>query len=290
MNGKKRLVIYATCQGQYLSRVLGCSQALANDFRIEFYPNYSGPGCFSAPPFSPERLDDCQVFLYHAVKNEEGRRVVASLLAALPPGALCLTLPYVTSNIYWMAHLTRGKPLGVTPRHRFGLIPYPCPVLDRLIEAGGNPRRILDAFVRLDLDNLIDIDAVIRETVACWKELDAQQNGLRVAQWLMSGYRDEMLFYMYNHPAKPVLLHLANQVLDVLGHPPLALSDLRGVDCGQGAMIPLHPRLAERLGLGFGRRGARYNTTMGLLGFEEFVIRYIALRRAESNRTAANDA
>jgi hypothetical protein len=281
MAAQPRIVIYATCQGQYLGNLLRAAPGLRGH-AVDVHRNYGQPGVFQPPDIPDQHLEGCELLIYHAVRNEAGRDAVSRLLGRLRPETLRIEVPYVTSNLYWLLHYRTWTPLGVSPAKRYGIVPYRSQALDMLVDAGLGEDEVVQLYRALPIDEMLDVDAAVAETFAYWEDLDRRTDGISVAPFLRERYRDEMLFYMFNHPSKAVFRHMADQVLDRLGLPGLPDEALRGQDCGQKEMVPVHPGLARRLGLRFVSGGTRYLVDGRMTGFEDYVRMYCRLRRRET--------
>ncbi|ACU88248.1 WcbI family polysaccharide biosynthesis putative acetyltransferase [Desulfomicrobium baculatum] len=280
-----RIIIYATCQGEYLAKFLRASPGLRG-YAVDVYRNYGQPGVFQPPNIPDEALDRCDLLIYHAVSNEAGRAAVAQLLSKLQRGALRVELPYVTSNLYWLLHYRTWTPLGVSHARRYGLIPYRSEALDMLVDCGLDEDEVVRLYSSLHIDQVLNVDAAVAETFSYWDDLDRRADGISVAPFLRERYRNEMLFYMFNHPSKAVFRYMADQLLARLGLPGLPDEALRGQDCGQKEMVPIHPGLAHRLGLRFVRAASRYLVNGRMMGFENYVRMYYRLRRQEIAQVA----
>lgn len=282
---RPNIIIYATCQGEYLGNLLRSVPSLSSH-DIYLYRNYGQPGVFQAPDISDEKLGRCNLLIYHAVRNDTGQAVLRQLFGRLKQGALRVELPYVTSNLYWLLHRRIWTPLGVSPAKRYGIIPYRSDLLDMLVDSGLREDEVVRLYMSLPIDQVVDVDAAVAETFSYWNDLDQRTKGISVAPFLRERFRHEMLFYMFNHPSKTVFLHIANQLLDLLGFPGLSEGALRGVNCGQKDMMPVHPGLARRLGLRFVRETSRYLVGGRVMGFESYVRMYCCLRRQQSSEIA----
>lgn len=282
----RRIIIYATCQGHYLGNLLRAAPGLRGH-TVDVHRNYGQPGTFQPPDIPDEDLEQCDLLVYHAVRNKAGEAAVHQLLQRLRPGTLRVAVPYVTSNLYWLLHYRNWTPLGVSQAKRYGLVPYRSEALDMLADSGLPEDEVVRLYGALPIDEVLDVDAAEAETFAYWDELDRREDGISVAPFLRERYRDEMLFYMFNHPSKSVFRHMSDQVLARLGLPRLPDEAMRGQDCGQREMVPVHPGLARRLGLRFVNDTTRYLVNGRMTGFEEYVRMYCRLRRQEAFASAA---
>lgn len=276
-----RIIIYATCHGIYLGNLLRAAPSLRG-YSIDVHLNYGAPGVFKPPSIPDQHLEQCEVFLYHAVRNQPGLDELIRLMDRLRSQTVRIKIPYVTSNLYWLMHYRTWTPLGVSPERQFGIIPYRSQVLDVMVDAGLDDKEVVQLYRNLPIEDVVDVDAAIAETFAYWEDLDKNSDGISIATFLKERYRTEMLFYIFNHPSKAVYCHIANQILDRLGLDRLSDKDLQGQNCGQKQMIPIHPELARRLGLRFINESTRYIVCGQVMNYNDYIRMYCRLRRQEN--------
>lgn len=279
---KPKLILWGNCQAGFLAEVLRASPEFMAAFELRFYRNFTRPGVFDYETCPAEELENCAVLLYHKVFTPQFVRAAAKRLEHLSARALRIPLPYLKCTLYWPFFDTASDPLLITPDNPWGVLPYRSPVLDDWIREGHDDEAIIRAFGALDPAEHLDLHRQEQETYKRWLLLERDSEGkLEFASFLMRNWRNSLLFYVQNHVAKPVLLHLANQILAQLDLPRLGPRDIARCDCGQHVTYPVHPGAARRYGIGFVKEGTRYSLNGKLYTFREFLRFYLAAARGE---------
>lgn len=277
---KQKLILWGNCQADYLARVLRLSQDLSARFELKYFSNFSTPGVFDTESCPIEELQSCDVLVYHRVFTPDFVKAADERLAQLPAHCLRFPLPYLKSNLYWPFFNTVATPIGITPKLPYGLVPYRNHIIDSWIQRGLSDNAIVEAFCALDPAEHLDMELLERDTYERWRSLEAGAEGkLKFASFLMQNWRGSMLFYVYNHISKPVLLHLANQILSQLGAPELSARDIAKCDSGQAVSYPVHPGAARYYGISFAKEGTRYSLAENNYTFAEFIRFYISMAR-----------
>lgn len=285
---KPKLILWGNCQAQYLAEILRTSPYLEPRFEIKDYLNFSRPGVFDPDIMPDEELAACRVLLYHKLYHPASRQASAAKLALVQQNALRIPLPYLKCNLYWPFFNTVIKPMAVSPSYPWGLLPVRSPVLDGWLQKGLPDDAIVAAFAALDPAEHLNLGLLEKDALASWKRLEAESEGkLKFAAYLADSWRGCLQFYIYNHIAKPLLLHLANQILAHLGAPALSMKDIAPCACGQDVAYPVHPGAARHYGLAFAKPGTRYGLGGKHYTFEEFIRFYLRAARAEAAAKAA---
>lgn len=249
---------------------------------MRFYQNFTRPGVFDYESCPAEELENCDVLLYHKVYTPQFMQTADKRLAHLSARALRIPLPYLKCNLYWPFFDTAPDPLLVSPENPWGVLPYRSPVLEGWIREGHDDEWIIRVFSALDPAEHLDLRHWKQKTYKRWLLLERDSEGkLEFASFLRRNWRNSLLFYFQNHVAKPVLLHLANQILAQLDLPQLGMRDIARCDCGQHVTYPVHPGAARRYGIAFAKEGTRYSLHGNHFTFREFLRFYLAAARSE---------
>lgn len=279
---KLKLIIWGNCQAGFLAEALRASPELLTRFEVKNYQNFTRPGVFDYESCPLEELENCDALVYHKVYAPEFAEAANLRLAHLPERALRIPIPYLKSNLYWPFFNSVATPMLVTPENPWGALPYRSFILDSWIGQGYSDDYIVEAFSALDPAEHLDMQLLEKETYDRWRSLEANSEGkLKFAVFLMQNWRRSMQFYIYNHVAKPILLHLANQILAHLDVPPLSMKDIAKCHCGQHVTYPVHPGVARFYGISFAKAGTRYSLDGANYTFKEFLRFYLATARAE---------
>ncbi len=253
-------VLHANCQGEPLAELLAASPAFSRRWRIRHYTNYIREA------IAPEDLSAASLFLYQRLGPDWGEFSSASLLARLPSSALALCIPNMFFTGYWPFWTNEG-PIA------FGDV-----ALNKLIDSGAGKPEILRIYLHGSVDRMADCEAVARESI---ERERAKEKGCvaPTADLLAELWRREQLFQTVNHPGRTLLLHAADGILAHLGLPPVPGKARAAFNPQyEGFHLPIHPRVAARLGLAFGGEGAAYPVFGRPMSFAQYVSRYIDCR------------
>ncbi|UWQ86105.1 WcbI family polysaccharide biosynthesis putative acetyltransferase [Leisingera caerulea] len=280
----KTLIIYSTCQGGIMSGLLKRSPEIARSFDIRYHTNFSNPGEMKCD-IPDEQLADCALFLYHPIAAKNHGFSTDMLLEKLPDSAEAYVLPYVTFGSYWPElGKVPSKPLGVDAQFPYGRIPYRSEMLDALIDQGATPSEALQTYLSVEpVTALRRAEVVLEADTRYLDRLDSQDGPIKVKDYILRNFRNRQLFYIFNHPKTEIYAHMANQLLEYLGVPPLTDQAQAGFKGHIEQNMPIHPATASVLGLEFVDQDTRYDYLGESFTFCEFIERYLEYAYAEKN-------
>ena len=261
MPNRALCLIHANCQGEPLADLLCLSPDFARLFQIRHYTNYT------KEPVPQQCLDTASVFLYQHMAPCWKEVSSEALLARLAPSAARFCIPNPLFKGYWPFWTSHGA------------VDFGDTVLDRLIDAGAQKPEILKIYLGGDVRRFADLDAVAASSLAheYKKEVPCDVKTAHIVEEL---WRKEPLFYTVNHPGKRLLLQVADAVIDFLGLPPLSsgVKDSYEPEYAEFEQ-PIHPQLAEHMGLPFARTGHEFRIYKRRMDFARYVSRYIDCRQ-----------
>jgi hypothetical protein len=265
----KKIVLSQTCQGLLLRQLLMSSAEFRKDFACTFIPNYEiqdgKPGI--APPTALENaLESCDILIYHDIAHYD----FPSLLQRMPPHGTAITIPYITSTIYWPSYDYRN-PCWLFPRGATALIPWPCTKLNELIVSLHDKKKAMDAYLQMDIPATLDIRKAYDGQIGYLRKAE-HGSIFNMAAFIENNFREKQLFHLINHPSLPVFLEMANAILGHLGLP--LLEGFRH-DPFAGHQIPVHPSVIAHYGLSWCDPKAKYRILEKTFTFEEYVAHYI---------------
>lgn len=258
---KDLCVIHANCQAEPLMELLALSPDFSRLWEVKLYTNYIREEVPQAD------LDECGLFLYQHLGPEWGDLASAALLARLNPAAQDICVPNLFFKGYW-PFWTSSSPID------FG-----DSLLDKLIDAGARKPEILKIYYHGQLSKFADLEETAGESL----DLEERKDGrspVKLAPILREHWREEPLFYTCNHPATRLLGSAANQLLGLLGFPPLRAADLAAYRPEYSNFeLPIHPQVAAALGLSFLEADHEFNIFGRRLTFLQYISRYIDCRQ-----------
>lgn len=268
----KNIIIYATCQGVPVRDLLLQSNEIKNNYNIEYHSNFSAPGN-SQFSIEPEKLNNCDIFLFHPTKNFT-EDYISSIL---PNRTLKLVLPYITFSAYW-PDFSRApnRPLGVSSDHPYGKIPYRSEILDQLATCNLSGEGTIKEYVE-------NQDAIGLEALKCLnsdldylRKLDQMDGPFFVKEYIEENFRDRQLFKMFNHPKNEIYLLLVNQLLQYLDIPKLQASVASRISGHAEQNLPIHPATAKHLHLNFYKHDMKYIFLGKEYSLEDFIKEYLS--------------
>lgn len=257
--------MHANCQGEHLVAALELCPEFARAYELRLYVNYTREEIPQAD------LDRCALFLYQHMAPDWGEVSSEALLARLPAGCASLCIPNVFFRAYWP--LWSSKP-GFDYRDAY---------LDHLLDMGLPRADILHVYLHTPLDGKYDLDALLAETITIERQRE-EQTPVKYLDLILERYQNERLLYTINHPGQRLLGHAAEGILRHLGFRlpgPLPWPALEPYY----AMFeqPIHPQVAERLGLAFIGRDTVYNVYGKPKSFAQYAAAYVDCRLSGSN-------
>ena len=254
-------LVHANCQGEPLADLLRLSPEFDRLFHIRHYTNYT------KEPVPQQDLDTAAVFLYQHMAPCWEEVSTESLLARLAPSASRFCIPNPLFKGYWPFWTSRNA------------VDFGDTILDKLIDAGAQKPEILKIYLDGDIRKFIDLEAATAGTLAheYGKEAPCDVKTAHIVEEL---WRREPLFYTANHPGKRLLFQVADAVIAFLGLPALAQSAKDSFEPGYADFEqPIHPQLAEYMGLPFARLGHEFRIYQRRMNFARYVSRYIDCRQ-----------
>lgn len=259
---KRLCLIHANCQGEPLFDLLTAHPDFAREFEVRHYVNYARQALPGAD------LGDCALLLYQRLEADWGELSSDALLARLPAGCRTFCLPNLFFLDYWPLWSSNAA------------FAYSDILLDALLARGLSDREILHLYLFTDPWRYFDLDARM-EASRRREQAKEQHWDIAVSPVIRRRFRSDPLFRTVNHPGKSLCLLVADGVLAGLGYPPLP-GPVRDAlpDPFAEFTLPVHPAVAERLGLEFLPPKPLFPVYGRDMDIEEYVGCYLACKRA----------
>lgn len=259
---KPLAIIHANCQGEHLVSALCASPEFNRAYDLRLFINYTRQEIPEAD------LGACALFLYQYLSPEWGDLSSQALLAKLPAGCPSLCIPNIFFRAYWP--LWSGKP-GFDYRDVY---------LDHLLSMNLPRQDILHMYLETKLANKYDLDALLAETITKEREREAR-TPVKYLDLILERYLRERLLYTVNHPGAMLLAHCAQGILREIGMAspsPMPLPELEHYYASFEQ--PIHPQVAQRLGLSFISPHTVYNIYGRPMTFSQYACAYVDCRLA----------
>ncbi len=253
-------LIQANCQGDPLVELLAAHPDFSQAFETRLYVNYT------RQPVPETDLASCAVFLHQWLEEKWGGLSSPVLRAKVSPSCRALCLPNVYCKQYWP--LIDSNPV----------INYSDAFLNLLVDKGLEKREILHLYTRSDLTRYFDLEGIFADS---WdQEYEKEERwDVKVTDLVRALFREERLFNTVNHPRGRLTLHVAQEVLRLLGFAPLPEETARAAaDPYPEFELPIHPQVAALHGLPFADAHTLYNLYGRPGTFLEYVNHYLDCR------------
>lgn len=271
------VIVYATCQGVPFRDLLLQSAEFLENFNVEYYSNFSSPGSAKFG-IEKEKLDCCDFFLYHPIKNAEGTISIDKILDLLPNNCITLPLPYVTFSAYWPDfEKIPSSPLGKSQQFPYGKIPYRSRFLEEIIKNKSLKKHFFDEYLELDEEIRKASSIALISDLDYLSRLDNRDGPFFIRDYVEKNYKNRQLFHIFNHPKNVIYLHLVNQFLIFLGCKELPLEMANNIAGHVEQNLPIHPSTAISLKLDFIYPAKEYLYLDKFYTFRQFVDFYISL-------------
>lgn len=258
---RKLCILHGNCQGDVLALLLGLSKEFTRHYEIRRVVNYLN----EAP--SPEDLSRCSLFLYQRLGSHWGANATDNLLGLLPSGCESICFPNMFFKGYW--------PFW---RRDESAIEFSDSFLEMLLARNLPLPALLNLYNKCDPALAGDVSGVPASTLAIEKEKE-KLTDIKYVYLIEENWRERQIFLTINHPSMPLLAHVANSVLNMLGFPGLKESVTNNIIHPYDEFwLPIHPAVGARLSLPFASADRKYNCFSQKLTHAEYTRVYLACR------------
>ena len=257
-------IIAANCQGAYLKALLATSPEFDARYDVKYFVNYN----HEVVPMP--LLRQCKLLIYQPLGPKWGDLASPKLLNRVGEGCVSISVNYLTFPVYWpfMAADARNTPDADYP---FGQFPYGDSLVIEMLAAGMSGDEILRRYHDADfMASKTAPDEILTSYIEKQKDLEERRDQ-KVLDFVLENFRRIKLFETFNHPSRPLCVYQANDILQRLGMAPLEAAAIPELPYLQDNQQPIHPVVAEALGLEFEcRESTRYNVWKKPMSFVDY--------------------
>jgi hypothetical protein len=267
--GRRRIVIVGNCQAESVHLALSRAPELNRRFLAKYHFVRLPAHLHEA---ARRDLEDCGALLIQEIHDWEDY----PLREAIRDGTEIIRFPLLRLVSLWpFDHYNGPRDREAYEREWPNLtFEYQDGLLGRLRREIPDPEARFAAYRSLAVDDLIDLERLHRFEARRLLAMDAQF-GCAIGRYILENFRKRQLFYTTNHPNGHVLAMLVDHLLAQLGAgercPPLS-----GLDEMRRSQIPVHPMVAQRLGVEWANERTRYFYGGERITWETYIRRYIA--------------
>lgn len=259
---KQLCLIHANCQGDPLAELLEAHPDFGQSFEIRTYVNY-------ARQIIPEEdLRECRILLYQRIGEKWGDLSSEAVLLRLNPAARALCIPNMLFTGYWPFW-------RMAPNFDFSDF-----FLDALLDRGLTKKEILHLYLFTDPRRYYDLDELFARSLAVEREKETFWD-VKAVDLILERHQTERLFNTVNHPGRRLCLHVAEEILRLLGFSPLPEAARQAFpDPYPEFVLPTHPAAAQQRGLSFIGQGERFPVFGKMMDFTEYANCYLECKMA----------
>lgn len=257
------------CQAELIHKAFS-RIARANEIR-SFYHFFDVPEAERAQGAAD--LAQCDILLVQDVKNFEDY----DLKDAIPARVMTIRFPV----IWFAAPWPYDDFNGLRDNHARSLddpsvhtTTYYDGALGKLRKLVPDPEARLVAFKALDVPGLVKPERILDFEARRLEGLD-ERFQMTIGKTILDGFRREQLFYTVNRPCGALLTMLLQYVLGLL-QLDLTLPPMPELDELKSIQSPVHPKIAEALGMTWVTPDRIYQVRDKQLDFDAYVRAYIA--------------
>ena len=264
------LVIFGNCQAVALAAALPFHPAIADRYELVSVPNYGTTAEREAELLNDDVRARCTLLM------EQVTPLVRLSNRYDFPRARITTFPSLDFNLLWPLHAAEPRSRPEPPDFPYGRYPYGDRIINQVVAEGraeDDAWREFKARSETMMPNLKRL-AVIEEQR--WKFAERKLDVV-MSDVIFPHYRQERLFWTYNHPNRIVLCRMGARLVAAAG---LAVSEeaafetmigLLTWEFGADFQMPVHPRVGRELELAWWREDMLYRRYDDLLDYEAFV-------------------
>lgn len=251
----RTVVVHGNCQVPYLARMLAAIDDWNDDYRFVAVLNHSAPGQPPADLPSEAVLRGTPLVLW---QHEDRVKNPASLAlrTALPTGVPEVRFPTYFLPSLWPFECVEPARLPAEPAYPWGRYPLGDLIGLEIARTGLVGPLAVAAYLDLSAQRMPDLQVRLERDVRRMRQHDSHCD-VRLADFVLARFRAEHLFWTNGHVSRAAMVELAVQVADAM-RPHLGGSAARARACLEavndfeglgGLQLPIHPQVAETLGL-----------------------------------------
>lgn len=268
-SAKKQIVIFGNCQGNLLAEALRYHSGFSRHFSIKHH-------YMELPANLHEQgrrdLEECDMLLVQDIREWEQYPLRAHVQSDLPT----LRYPCVRLASPWPFDAFNGPDDKLARNRDFPNFEFTYfdGLLARLRKEIPDQEQRFRAYQTLDIDRVIDFNRLHRFEQTRLEDMDRKFEA-GIGAYILENFRTRQTFYTTAHPNGRIMKMLVRQVSRELGLSlhfwlPGSLDSLRRLQ------VPIHPKVAGALGIGWADVRRKYLVRGEWVTWEEYFRKYIA--------------
>ena len=273
----RSVLIYANCQGEELMLTGQYLRAFADDVTFKWIPTHKVTAEDWSTLYGPDFMRDVDI-LWEQVEGGTPTPHRVSLYESLPNDCEVVKFSPLTALFMWPFS-------GNDPRVAADPVRYPWPdsIGAVLSTESLDDDALFEKYMQLTTARMPDLERRLRLDVGRWRATDAMAD-VKTADWIEQNFRTRKLFHTSGHITaeasgrlfKQLLLHTRTldprHAQEAFQETDRLLRYHRGQDF---ECVPIHPLVAEKLGLTWFDPAALYRWHGHEWTFRQYVLHYI---------------
>lgn len=276
----RTVVVYGTCQAVVLAEMLASLDDLNDDYRFVFAANHALPG--EALPRPVPDADLRSVALLLEQPGRENDPALLALKARLPAACPVIRYPTLWMNCLWPFECPEPRKVQ-DPAYLWGRYPHGDMIGLEIARTGLRGPLAVAAYLDLSARKMPDLHRRLERDLDRM-HADDKRCDVRLGDYVQANFMHEQLFWTYGHVSRAAMAEMASRVAAVArpllggsaGRAAARLATATGPEGMEALQLPIHPLVAERLGLGYGTPDQVYRWYGQAWTFFEYIERYIA--------------
>jgi hypothetical protein len=277
-SARSSILLYGNCQAEAIAHIAHFLPSLRDKIRFKVIPLHIVTKQDWQTRYSPEWFADIRV-LWNQVESGEPTEHRSMLESRLPPD--CQVVRFPPYNMLCLWPFSGSDPrIAVEVGYRY---PWADSIAASLADEDLSDDALFDKYMEISSARMPDLERRLRMDVARWRITDKLAD-IQVADWVLETFRAKELFYTAGHLTALPLGRMLKLLLEQTGllsereifQARLETDFLLRHNVGQDLEIaPLHPLVAERLGIGYYDPDALYRWHGHEWTYREYILKYI---------------
>ena len=276
----RTVLVYGNCQAPSVAQGLATLDDLHENFRFVCVLNHAPPGVEAA--VVPDALLQDVALVLQQHEERAGVPALVALQQRLPAGLPVVTFPSFILQSPWPFECVETRPNPPEPGRPWGRYPMGDMIGLEVTRTGLQGPLAVAAYLDLSARKLPDMQVRLQRDLDRIRRYD-QHCDVQLSDYVESTFRREHLFWTNGHVSGAGMHALVDRIAQAArpylgGTPERARTCLAGLreHGGLGVhQLPIHPLVAEALGLEFWHADMAYRWETEHWTFFEYIQRYI---------------
>lgn len=277
----RTVLLYGNCQTPFVAHMLSALDDLNADYRFVVALNHTQPDEPTAPAVAEQHLDDVALVVWQH-EDDPLNPAALALQPRLPRDCPVIRFPsfFMLSQWPFECPEPRGNAEPGFPWKRY---PHGDTVGLQIAQAGLSGPLAVAAYLDLSQREMPNLQERLQRDAERMNHYDAHCD-VKLADWVLGNFRKQQLFWTYCHVSEACIHELALRIAaaarPIIGGTPARARQCFNAMLGYGGIgglqVPIHPVVADTLGLEFWDPAQTYLWYEQHWTFYDYIQRYIA--------------